>query len=1197
MEAYLIWKVLGIEETKDENVIRQAYREQLAGVNPEEDQAGFMRLREAYEQALAFAAQTEETGDDMEALKNGTEADQWIYRIDRIYQDVDKRRNPAKWQEAFEADVCKDLDLDSEIPERFLVYIMGHHYMPMEVWQAIDAKFHYVDDLELLKEKFPEDFLNYVKYKVDHEEFIDFTIFGGDTTEHVDDYLYKYFDLKNLVDRSDGSNLEEIAAAIKALDDYDVYYPYADAEIIRAALLAGTDADIQRAFELADKLYSEYPDNPYIAYYCAEAMRKAGHLQETEEIFKKLLEDDPDHYMAKFGMANIMADRGELAEAKEYCLDLLDIDDRSQDIRDFLDRLNEKLIVIYQEKLEENPDDFETINKLAWCYFQMQDFKAVERLLNGLDEKYHEEYDYINLIGRNYLAMDEYDKAMEYLPKWRDIIEATVDDGSKEAKKRLNRRAFSYFAIGFCQWNQNLIPEATQNLYRSIELEDKFVTKLSYMDQMALFYLNAGSNEQAIGMCNQIIEEDRNYFPAYVKRQQAYFELKNGQGVIDDFYECIRLYPGYVKPYVLAYKTFYFYRQYEDAEGIFKRAEEAGLTSDEMQLYRFKIRRITRTGGENWQETLEKVKAFKDQWLAKKQSAGDTEDQEQDEEQSDLEDPSELYLEIGLLYWNLNDTDSAMRTVEEGLHKYGERTNLLWLKGDLLMDTKDDNGALSCFKKIAEREPDNANAHIDIGKCLDNLGLHKVNDRAEKAILEYEKAYEINPRHSEVNFLLARMYKRKFLYNRSDKKAYEKALFHSNAQLEISEDDAFYYIERGLLYEEVHELELALADFLKAAQLEPDNIYAHNNAADIYRKMKKFEEALHESREALNLPNEGNSVWVYSGMADAYEGLGNYQKAIEYTQKQMKVVPRSAYLLENLARRWCKVHQYDKAREVYDEMLKNNLMNGRYVLWNKAETYSREGNDPEAEKYYRKVISQEKNNPQVLLECYRRIGDFYHHTDAFKKAIEAYLKCIELAREIDQTDERTVSNRYYDIAESYHDMGDQAQAAAYAKKYLDSLLKLDGSYEQRIFEDKRYSMVRAYFITYAFVMTGDLEQAKKYQKVVTECYPCDDCYMKACSEAYYGQGLIFEAEGKLAEAAEYMQKAADVSDAEYVCGCDSMRALKRVRRKLAALERAKEAQKENTAQDAAPQPETPLTAESDRTSKKKGIFDFLKKKK
>lgn len=1141
MEQYLIWKVLGIEETKEEDVIRRAYREKLSGVNPEEDQAGFMRLREAYEQALAFAAQKEENTDDMEALQNGSEVDRWIYRISRIYEDVDKRRNPEKWQEIFADDICDELDLDSEIAERLLVFIMGHHYMPMAVWQTIDQKFHYVDDMELLKEKFPEDFLNYVRYKVSNEEFIDFTIFGGDATEHVDDYLYQYFELKTLCDRSDATNLEEIAAALRKLEDYDVYHPYADVEKIRYYLLSKTDAHMKQAEELADSLYSEYGDNHYIAYYCGEAMERCGHVAQAEEIWQKLLADDPDHYMAKYGVAKIMADRGELAEAKEYCLDLLDIDDRSQDVREYLNELNEKLVVIYEEKLSENADDFEVANKLAWCYFQLQDFQAVEKLLNRVDEKYHGEYDYINLIGRNYLAMDEYEKAMQYLPKWREMIESTEDDGSEEARKRKNRRAFSYFAIGYCQWNQGLIPEATENLLKSIELEEKQITKLSYMDQIALFYLDAGSYEQSVEMCNRIIEQDHNYFPAYVKRQQAYYEIKDGQGVIDDFYECIRIYPGYVKPYVLAYKTFYFYRQYEDAEGIRKRAEEAGLKSDEMQLYRFKIQRMTRTGKENWQKTLGAVIKFRDRYFARLRNE---KSEEEPEEESDLEEPAELYLEIGLLYWNLDDIDSAMRTVEDGLDQYGEQTNLLWLKGDLLMDTGDENGALQCYRKIAVTDPDNANIHINIGKCLDKLGRQKVNDKTEQALVEYVRAYELNPRHSEVNFLLERMYKRKYVYNHSDSLSYEKALFHVNAQLGLTEE-AYYYIERGLLYEEAHELDAALRDFQQAVKLEPDNIYAHNNAADIYCKMKKYVSALDELKIAETLPNEGHHVWVFSGMADAYEGLGDYEKAVAYTLRQLEFVPKSAYLLDNLARRYCKLKKYAKAREVYDTLFQSDLMSGWRVLCNQAECYSLEGMDAKAEKCYLKAIRQEQGNQQNLMECYRSMGDFYHHTDAFQKAIEAYSKCVEMAAKVD---ERIVANRYFDIAESYHDMGDMKQAASYAHKYLELLEKLDGGPVQRIMSDKRYSMVRAYFVAYAYIMTGDIEQAEKIEEILAKSYPCDECYMKECSELYYIRGLILEAKGMLAEAAEYMRKTVEISEG-YTCGCDSKRALRRIERK------------------------------------------------
>ena len=55
----MIWEVLGIEETKDEEAIRMAYRTKLRGVNPEDDEEGFKELRRAYEQALEYASSEE----------------------------------------------------------------------------------------------------------------------------------------------------------------------------------------------------------------------------------------------------------------------------------------------------------------------------------------------------------------------------------------------------------------------------------------------------------------------------------------------------------------------------------------------------------------------------------------------------------------------------------------------------------------------------------------------------------------------------------------------------------------------------------------------------------------------------------------------------------------------------------------------------------------------------------------------------------------------------------------------------------------------------------------------------------------------------------------------------------------------------------------------------------------------------------
>lgn len=50
-----IWTALGIEPTKDVSAIKRAYAEKAKTCHPEEDPEGFLRLRRAYEAALAYA--------------------------------------------------------------------------------------------------------------------------------------------------------------------------------------------------------------------------------------------------------------------------------------------------------------------------------------------------------------------------------------------------------------------------------------------------------------------------------------------------------------------------------------------------------------------------------------------------------------------------------------------------------------------------------------------------------------------------------------------------------------------------------------------------------------------------------------------------------------------------------------------------------------------------------------------------------------------------------------------------------------------------------------------------------------------------------------------------------------------------------------------------------------------------------------
>ena len=88
MNELKIWEILGIEQTKDEQKIKAAYRKVLTSVNPEDNPEGFKQLRQAYEQAVVYASSKEENEEE-----NLDEVDLWVKKVENIYGNISKRRN------------------------------------------------------------------------------------------------------------------------------------------------------------------------------------------------------------------------------------------------------------------------------------------------------------------------------------------------------------------------------------------------------------------------------------------------------------------------------------------------------------------------------------------------------------------------------------------------------------------------------------------------------------------------------------------------------------------------------------------------------------------------------------------------------------------------------------------------------------------------------------------------------------------------------------------------------------------------------------------------------------------------------------------------------------------------------------------------------------------------------------------------
>ncbi|MBD5105718.1 MAG: tetratricopeptide repeat protein [Lachnospiraceae bacterium] len=257
-----IWKVLGIEKTTDKKLIKKAYHKKLRSTNPEKNQSGFMRLREAYEQAIEGAEQLEEgfrqsvfledfyeaevsteeakeEEDDyedelyfLETEKQRKEFALWWERFCEMYQDVRTRWDSGCWYALLYEDIPYQMGYYKECRSRIYDILFDTYresYLPQEVWHVIDGFFSYSETM-VKRTVYQDSKLNAVNRKVKLNELFDFAKFDLEgNLEYIDDFCHKYAALIDLLpEASKKKQGKKIEALFKELESYDVFYlPFA----------------------------------------------------------------------------------------------------------------------------------------------------------------------------------------------------------------------------------------------------------------------------------------------------------------------------------------------------------------------------------------------------------------------------------------------------------------------------------------------------------------------------------------------------------------------------------------------------------------------------------------------------------------------------------------------------------------------------------------------------------------------------------------------------------------------------------------------------------------------------------------------------------------------------------------------------------------------------------------------------------
>ena len=498
--------------------------------------------------------------------------------------------------------------------------------------------------------------------------------------------------------------------------------------------------------------------------------------------------------------------------------------------------INRELIRLYQGRVADGTASDRDILELGWCYLQNEEAGKGLELLLGRAMGRAEAGEYHSLLSKCFFVERKYREAAKEAESafpaskrrlWPGMGSRMELPGTERIPGRL-AGAFEIIAQSF----QMLGRESRKEQ----EKEDFFEKALAAIDkalgqepqgrnhrvQKIQILMDAGRFEEGRKVCDVLIENDGGDFYAYVLRQKCAFELFDGQGVVDDFYQAKAVYPGYAPIYELAADVFIRYSQYEDAKGILDQAEEAEVFSPKLDILKITISREAAQGEQEVRDAYEEARKLEKKFRENK-------DQVTDENQA------ELYHELARCCRGLDRQAEALKYIEKAL-KVHEDKLYHWIRANTLYDLRRYDEALEEYQICVREYGDNEMVYENLAHCHESAGNWR------KAVYYYKKALEQNPENQRINGNLTDIYTEQ-LTETGDLEFYREALPYADRQLELV-PEAYYYIERGLLHMEAGVWDKAEEDFKKAAELEPDNTYAYNNWGCVYKNKEDYERAI-----------------------------------------------------------------------------------------------------------------------------------------------------------------------------------------------------------------------------------------------------------------------------------------------------------------------------------------------------------------
>ncbi len=312
------------------------------------------------------------------------------------------------------------------------------------------------------------------------------------------------------------------------------------------------------------------------------------------------------------------------------------------------------------------------------------------------------------------------------------------------------------------------------------------------------------------------------------------------------------------------------------------------------------------------------------------------------------------------------------------------------------------------------------------------------------------------------------------------------------------------------------------------------SLITKDSSVRIYRKIgiihsdqQNYDKALNYFQKGLKIPHEDNhqKTLLLSDIGWVYMCCGDFEKALFYSQKAIEIAEKHNdqlglnYVHSTLGAVYLQKENYKKASQYYKKVLiialrmhNNNLI--KSTLYNLGQILWKTGKPKEAEKFYQKGLKIDEKHSDVygIALYYRALGILAQEQNDFDTALKYYNSALTIFKRIG--DNRMIAHVCMELGVAHKERGNLNKAI----QDYETALSISHQLEDKLLTTRIYN-----YLGNLYKKAGDFKKAisnlKKSLKI-TE-YTKN---IEIIPYLYYNIGETFMLQNKLEEASKFLHK-------------------------------------------------------------------------